>query len=372
MEYMRKVYFIGDSIFSPLGLGSVENYDQMIRGNTGIREVKDETLNTKSFHAALISSVELSNGLTRFEQIALTAAKNALGNLGLPTDRTLLILSTTKGNISLLNQPNAKRLNLHESAKTIADSLGIRNTMTVSNACISGVMALLVAQRLLSAGKYDHALVVGAEELGKFIVSGFQSLYALSDLPCKPFDKNRTGISLGEAAGAILLSAKPELFNTKPDCEIAGSGAITNDANHISGPSRTGEELAFAIRGALKNADVVSNEIDFISAHGTATLYNDEMEAKAFHHAGLGVTAVNSLKGYFGHTLGAAGIIETIITRQSLMRDELMPTKGFSELGVSKPLNVIKEPQRKPIRTALKTASGFGGCNAALVLKKLN
>jgi 3-oxoacyl-[acyl-carrier-protein] synthase I len=372
MEPMKKVFFVKDNIFSPLGIGTEENYRQMVRGNTAIQEVHDQALNEKKFYAALLSNVELMNGLTRFETIASTVVQALMKGLQLPSDKTVLIVSTTKGNISLLNQPEAKRLDLHQSSKIIADQLGLPNVITVSNACISGVMALIVAHRFLCAGKYDHALVVGADELSKFIVSGFQSLYALGDTVCKPFDKRRNGISLGEAAGAILVSSKPEVLGVQPKCELLGSGAITNDANHISGPSRTGHELAFAINSALKNANITSDAIDFVSAHGTATLYNDEMETKAFHHAELNGTPVNSLKGYFGHTLGAAGIVETIITTECLIKDELIGTKGFSEIGVSLPLNVIKETQRKLVRTALKTASGFGGCNAAIVLRKLD
>jgi 3-oxoacyl-[acyl-carrier-protein] synthase-1 len=145
---------------------------------------------------------------------------------------------------------------------------------------------------------------------------------------------------------------------------------LSNDANHISGPSRTGEELAQAIQIALTTSDMTADDIDFISAHGTATLYNDEMEAKAFTVANLGHVPMNSLKGYFGHTLGAAGIVEMIISMHSLLNNELVPTFGFHELGVSKPINVIKQIESKELTTCLKTASGFGGCNAAVILNK--
>ena len=121
---------------------------------------------------------------------------------------------------------------------------------------------------------------------------------------------------------------------------------------------------------ALEEAGMTSDDVDFISAHGTATLYNDEMEAKAMHLANMEDKPLNSLKGYFGHTLGAAGVVETILSSESLKRNQLLPTAGFESIGVSQPVNVIKNTTDKKVTTCLKTASGFGGCNAAIILKK--
>jgi len=184
---------------------------------------------------------------------------------------------------------------------------------------------------------------------------------------CKPFDAERTGINLGEAAAAVLVSGKPEEFNIKSNIAFLGGG-ISNDANHISGPSKTGEELAEAVRLALNEAQLKPEEIDFVSAHGTATRYNDEMESKAFHIARLDNTPVHSLKGNFGHTLGAAGVVETLLAAQSLQERTLLPTFGFDKIGVPHPLKIHKKKEQAELRYAVKTASGFGGCNAALVL----
>ncbi|MEO7988727.1 MAG: beta-ketoacyl synthase N-terminal-like domain-containing protein, partial [Chryseolinea sp.] len=287
-----------------------------------------------------------------------------------PSERTILILATTKGNISLLeeNQPDHPRIHLHATATWLADQFKMKHHLVVSNACISGAMAMLVAKRMLQGNQYDHAIVVGADVLSKFVISGFQSLQALSNEPCKPFDENRIGINLGECAAATILTTKPEVFPIKPAILVQGGG-LSNDANHISGPSRTGEELSFAVRDAMKEANLSANEIDFISAHGTATLYNDEMEAKAFNLLGMSTTPLNSMKGYFGHTLGAAGVLESIMSAQSLIHQEFIATKGFKSLGVTMPLHVIQSPEKKAIKTCLKTSSGFGGCNAALILQ---
>jgi 3-oxoacyl-[acyl-carrier-protein] synthase-1 len=231
-------------------------------------------------------------------------------------------------------------------------------------------MSLIVARRLISIGQFDYAVVVGADVLSRFVVSGFESLHALSPEKCRPFDAQRKGINLGECAAGVVLGTDED-STVGPRIYIAGGG-LSNDANHISGPSRTGEELALAIAQALEESGKKAEEIDFISAHGTATLYNDEMEAKAIHIVNMEEKPLNSLKGYFGHTLGAAGVLETILSAESLRQNQLLATAGFARIGVSQPVNVIRESARHPMDTCLKLASGFGGCNAAIVLHKVN
>ena len=130
------------------------------------------------------------------------------------------------------------------------------------------------------------------------------------------------------------------------------------------------EELSYAINQSMKESNLENRDINFISAHGTDTIYNDEMEAKAFSLSGFSETPIHSLKGYYGHTLGAAGVIESIIGFESLKRNTIVSTYGFEESGVSKPLNIQKENAYKLIHRFLKTASGFGGCNAAIVFEK--
>jgi 3-oxoacyl-[acyl-carrier-protein] synthase-1 len=221
--------------------------------------------------------------------------------------------------------------------------------------------------RLIQSGQYENVVVAGADVITKFILSGFQSFQAVSPQPCRPFDAARNGITLGEGASTVMLSANKKYAT---DIEVMG-GSVSNDANHISGPSRTGEELALVINKAMQQAGVEQTGIDFVSAHGTATPYNDEMEAKAIALTGLQATPVNSLKGYYGHTLGAAGLIESVISMQSLKNNVVLPTKGFETLGVTKPLNVTNTMLHGSFNNCLKTASGFGGCNAALVFGKV-
>jgi 3-oxoacyl-[acyl-carrier-protein] synthase-1 len=148
---------------------------------------------------------------------------------------------------------------------------------------------------------------------------------------------------------------------------LVGEGFSTNDANHISGPSRTGEGLFIAIDRLLKKSPL---NVDYISAHGTATLYNDEMESIAITRARLQSVPINSFKGYWGHTLGAAGIIESIMGIWSIKNGVILNTKGYNVSGVTNPIFIINKPVKKEINTCLKIASGFGGCNAALIFYK--
>jgi len=364
---MKGTAIISDSLISPIGMSSTENFDALKKGKTGVSLVEDRVLSNEPFVAAKINGLSLLDTCTRFETIAILSVQDALtkttNKLDLST--TAFVLATTKGNIELLgNQPFSVDLDLSVTAKKIAARFGITKSYVVSNACTSGVMALITAKRLLKTGKFNHAIVTGADVLSYFVVSGFRSLHALSDELCKPFDAQRKGLNLGEAAATIILSKSGD-----SEFVLLGDGS-SNDANHISGPSRTGEELAYAIDTAMKDSSIDRIDIDFVSAHGTATSYNDEMEAKAFVKAGLTATPVNSLKGYFGHTLGAAGLVEAIMSIHSLKNNELIPTKGFSTLGVSQPLNVVAKSESRQMKTFVKTASGFGGCNAAVVIRK--
>jgi 3-oxoacyl-[acyl-carrier-protein] synthase-1 len=238
--------------------------------------------------------------------------------------------------------------------------------MVVSNACISGVMAVIIGARLIRSEQYEKVIITGADLVTRFVLSGFNSFLSLCQGPCRPFDKDRQGLSLGEAAGTIVLTNKRDVT---VNCKniIAGQGFSTNDANHISGPSRTGEGLFIAIKKTLEHQP---GPLDYISAHGTATPYNDEMESIALTRAGLNNVPVNSLKGYWGHTLGAAGVIESVSCINALRNNIIFNTLGFSSPGVTQPISVVNKNLEIPVQTCLKMASGFGGSNASVLFYK--
>jgi len=376
---MKKETYITDyNCVTPLGFDVASNWNHLVEGKSGVALHK-VIENHEAFYASIIDTEKLEEefkpnfdnpDFTRLEKMFLLSLKPLVEKHEI-TEETAFILSTTKGNISLLkNQTELPEgVYLSNLAQKIADYFGFKTKpVVVSNACVSGVMAIAVAKNMIQAGKYKDAFVIAGDEVSEFVISGFNSFQAIGTEPCKPYDKNRNGINIGEAAAATYITSAPN-ENENFRFKISGDSAV-NDANHISGPSRTGDGLYASIKSAMTEANVTSEQIDFISAHGTATIYNDEMEAIAFNRMELQNIPLNSMKGYYGHCLGASGLLESIISMESARHGILIPSKNFEETGVSQPLNIIKENQFAAIQYILKTASGFGGCNAAIVLEK--
>lgn len=380
---MSKVYVSHNNIVSSLGFTSeavVENIHNQI---SGVTLIDDKKLFPKPFYSSLIDTKELqkqfsllgvTQNYTRLEQMMILSLSKTIKASGVEiTDRVGLIIATTKGNIDVLDTTNPfpkERAYLNELGQQVADFFGFQHKpIVVSNACVSGILAVAVAKRYISQGVYDHVCIVGGDVVTEFILSGFNSFQAMSDTVCKPYCKSRKGINIGEVSASILVTSNEKYINAEA-VEILGEGSC-NDANHISGPSRTGEGLYRSIESAFKQANMTSKDIDYISAHGTATNYNDEMEAIAFNRHELNIVPLNSLKGYFGHTLGASGLLETIIGIHSLKNNTLYASLGFEELGVSEQINVITKTTKNNLDTFLKTASGFGGCNTAVIFQSI-
>ena len=375
-------YIIADNIISPLGETSDENYLSVKAGRSGIRAYEPGTCNIpEGFYASLL--------FEDFETLALRSAQKAIANaqknienaqkdigneqktmgnaqLELKGKRTAFILSSTKGNIE-------ENISLADSAQRIANLLGIDSKpIVVCNACISGLSALILGNRLIDSGLYDAAIVCGCDTPRQFILSGFQSLKALSPEPCRPFDMERMGLNLGEAAATLILSKNPIQRNSWR----MGDGFIRNDAFHISTPSKTADGLYLSLQRTLesftKEISSTCEQIDlkahlaFINAHGTATLFNDQMESVAIGRAGLSDLPANAYKSFWGHTMGAAGILETIISMKAIDDDTILGTRGFSELGVSGKMNICAENRPTDKKGFIKMLSGFGGCNATI------
>ncbi len=369
------IVFGANNIISPLGWTSEENFKNILAGKTGLVIQEGKELSDVPFPVARINESEIQKrleqfpdvtGYSRLEQLCILSLKQIVDHVDVKDSKTGFVLSTTKGNIDFLKEAKINnKVYLANTAQTIADYFGFQNSPhVISNACISGLAAIVFAKRMISSGVYDHVVLLGADVLSKFIVSGFQSFQSLSAEPCKPYDANRDGLSLGEAVGSIILYKK-EGEDISGKIEVV-NGAISNDANHISGPSRTGEGLYRAILQATGN----NADIDVISSHGTATPYNDDMESHAISRSGLSDVPVSGLKGYFGHTLGAAGIIESIISTRALKENVVIATKGIQQQGVVQPITVANKNIATSTRELLKLMSGFGGCNAAVYFKK--
>lgn len=386
---MNKTYIVADNIITSLGFTTQEHTDALKKGTIGINNINDKKLSPQNFYASLIDSDKLTNKFadiaskndyTRFEQLAILSASDAQSRtyVDFKSSETLFIISTTKGSIDVLDNNTPKlfdesRLYLWKSALIISRFFKNPNKpLVISNACISGVLAIIMGQRLLKAMPYKNIVIIGADIITGFVASGFLSFKALSDTTCKPFDKNRNGLNLGEGCGTIVLTTDKNNVDTSNNI-LVSDGFSSNDANHISAPSRTGEGLYQVILKTLKpETNTALAPVDFISAHGTATIYNDDMEATAITRAHLEHVPTNSFKGYWGHTLGAAGVIESIISAYSLQNNILFKTAGFSEHGTTYKINIIENTVPKEINTCLKLASGFGGCNAGVILFKNN
>ena len=372
---------MANSIISPLGMTTAENYAAVKAGLSELRLYEDLWGLPEPFVASLMDREKVEDAFaaladkgkhTFFEKMIILSAKKALEqtNIDPTSDKVLFILSTTKGNVFLLDKRETDfpkdRVLLGAAARQMTEFFHNPNTpIVVSNACISGVCAQIEAMRNLENGCFNYVVVVGCDVQSAFIVSGFQSFKALSTEPCKPFDAKRTGLNLGDAAATIIYTKKDQVSEND---WVACRGAIRNDANHISGPSRTGEGSYRALRVAL--SDLSPDKIAFINTHGTATLYNDEMESVAIERAGLSQVPVNGLKGYYGHTMGAAGILETILSMLAIDDHNILATRGYETVGVTHPLVLSNQNQPTDKRAFIKLLSGFGGCNAALLMAK--
>lgn len=372
---------IADNIVSPLGTTSEANYLAVKSGKSELKRYEGKWNLPEPFVASLIDRPSLDDEFaahniddrfTFFEKVVILSSCKALANakIDASSEKVLFILSTTKGNVHLLDANETgfpkERVLLGQADRQLTDFFHNPNQpIVVSNACISGVCAQIEAIRNLQGDRFEYVVVVGADVQSPFIVSGFQSFKALSAEPCKPFDADRKGLNLGDAAATIVYARRDAVM---ADDWVACRGAIRNDANHISGPSRVGEGSFRALKAAL--GDFNPNEIAFINAHGTATPYNDEMESIAIERAGLSEVPVNALKGYFGHTMGAAGVLESILSMKAIDDHTILATRGYNNIGVSHPLVLSNQNCPTEKRAFIKLLSGFGGCNAALLFVK--
>ena len=362
------IYVLADNIISPLGRTSEENYHAVKARSSAIRSYAPMTDGVPNgFMASLLSS--------DFEEIVFSSASKAISLSGIDVSdkRIIFILSSTKGAIENLGKTEDEKLYLGETAQRIATRLGFRTRpIVVCNACISGSSALILASRLLQLGTYEYAVVCGADCPRQFIISGFQSLNAMSFEACRPFDIERQGLNLGEAAATVVLSSKiHSLSEEKRSKRIwqIGHGFIKNDAFHISAPSKMAEGLSEALQQTMEGID--KEELAFINAHGTATMFNDQMESIALQRTELIDIPINALKGYIGHTLGAAGIFETILCMKSIDDNTILGTRGYEESGVSGNVMITSENRRTEKPAFIKMLSGFGGCNATLFAKSV-
>jgi 3-oxoacyl-[acyl-carrier-protein] synthase II len=320
--------------------------------------------------------------------LVLAAAREALGGRGRPPapERLGVVVGTSMGGNGALvdwvrqgapsggHRPDP----LFSVASVLASEVGARGpSLCVSVACASGTVAVGIGADMIRKGECDAVLVGGVDLLSEFVFAGFDSLRALSATGARPFDRRRDGLTLGEGAALLLLEddARARREGRPPLALVGGYGSAA-DAHHMTRPSPSGEGLIRAVRSALSDAAVVPDEIGFVSAHGTATVFNDRMEAAAFRSL-FGERSIrvpsNSIKGAVGHTLGAAGALEALLCALVLERSQIPPTAGFEEPDPECALDVVAgtaRPLPGSVRHILSTSSAFAGTNAALVFER--
>ena len=292
-------------------------------------------------------------------------------------ERTGFVLATTKANIEALervadHRPCSDAARRHLQADLLAADLAAENgargpVQCISLACVSGLVALQQGAKMIQRDEADAVLVVGVDHLSAFVVAGFTALKAIDPAGCRPFDKDRCGLTPGEAGAAILLARADRV--PSPAITLRGWGS-SNDANHLTGPSRDGSGLALAIRAALDFAGLQPADIDYINAHGTGTPYNDAMESLALRTIfGESCPPLSGLKGMLGHTLGAAGVLETIACGIALQEQLLPGTPRLGAAADGAPASLVREPRpASRLRRVLKLNTGFGGVNSALIV----
>ncbi len=253
----------------------------------------------------------------------------------------------------------------HHPISIISDVLNntfsFQNTRSISTACTSSANALLLAKRLINVGAYKNILVVGADALCYTTVCGFHALGVLSSKPCKPFSNDRDGMNVAEAVAALLVQDKP----SSGAIELIGVGA-SSDAYHITNPDPQAKGAMSAMQKALNDAQLSSEEIDYINAHGTGTVANDKVEGLAietlFDHV-----YVSSTKAITGHTLGAAAALEAIISCEVIKRGLIPPQTALTQQE-NKSLQIPRETQQQTLNYVMSNSFAFGGNNAVIIL----
>ena len=391
----------GCGAVSPFGCGVPAFWAGLLRGGSALRDSSFAGGAAKAgevpdFDAERELGNELASRLDRITQFAVVAAREALRDADLDLaeidpSRVGVILGTTLGGMQIGEDYRrakhsgtgfAARQLLHfpyyAVANRLARELDVRGpVISPSIACASGTHAVGLALELIRRGQADVFIAGGAEALCDFVVSGFACLRATTREAVRPFDARRDGLGLGEGAAVLIVESGDSARRREKhaDVEVVSAG-LAGDASHMTAPARDGAGAIRAMRAALDDAGVGGDVVDFISAHGTGTVYNDAMEIAAISTLfgeGAAQIPVNSIKGAIGHSLGAAGSFEAIMCARVIREGLIPPTAGCEQLDPNCPLDiVVGEARRRDVNVVLSTSSAFAGNNAAIVLRRLD
>ncbi len=360
------------------GLGPDLNslWQGVIAGESAIRPLtRFATARYLTGNASWIEGVESKNGQSGIYPLLEQLID---GFAPVPAGATL-ITASTKGCIDSMERfqiglpGDPAEVPMAPLLRHIARMLGLTSAgININAACASSTIALARAASLIATGKSDAVVVVCMDMVSEFVFSGFSALQALSGTACRPFDSNRDGLTLGEGGAALLLMSREQAISEgRPVLGVVAGWGAANDATHITAPARDGCGLIQSVRQALMRAAIAPEQIAAISAHGTATVYNDLMELTAFRALfGERSIPLHSIKGAIGHTLGAAGGIEVALGLKCLEAGLLPSTVGLLEPEESGEGFLSCSTQPIEGNYLLSTNSGFGGVNAALILRR--
>lgn len=368
---------VAQDLVSPYGSGVLACWEGLISGRTAIRPFERFSMKSlRSDKAAFVAGLDPNGDESLVMQLVRPLIeRNARA---IPPD-ALLMLATTNGEIDILERavlngtPDADGSRAECLTQKVERLCGLDEPgMVVCAACASSSAAVAQGAAMIRGGDRDCVLVVACDNVSEFVAAGFSSLMALDKDMARPFDQNRKGLSLGEAAAFMLLmsDARASREDRPVLARISGWG-LTSDANHITGPSRDGSGLALALQRALRSANVSADEVGSICAHGTGTEYNDSMEMKAFKSVfQRSPLPTYSLKGGIGHTMGTAGLVDIIVAIETLREKTVPPTVNLQEVDEEAAGWASPKPSACDSSVTVSTNSGFGGINCAVVLSQ--
>jgi len=396
----KRVLVTGIGVVSAIGLNVRETLESILSGKSGVSALTLLKTKLKNFlpaaeikhsndELAAMSGFQSCEGMTRTTLLGMIAAREAVNHANLRNDPSLntgLISATTVGGMCktelvyrdfLTNSLQNQYISTHdcgESTERIADYLGVSGFVTTINtACSSSANAIMFGTRLIKSGILDRAIVGGTDALSKFTLNGFHTLMILDTQLSRPFDDQRAGLNLGEGAGYLVLESEAVCSNPHPLCEVKGFGNAS-DAYHQTASSENGIGAHMAMKNAIDAAGLTIDDIDYINLHGTGTPNNDLSEGRALESLfGGNPPKFSSTKPFTGHTLGASGGIEAVLSILALQHQLIFPNLNFKtpmkELKIVPETNLIRNYE---MRNILSNSFGFGGNNSALIFSSVN
>ncbi|MBA5628782.1 beta-ketoacyl-[acyl-carrier-protein] synthase family protein [Moheibacter lacus] len=392
----KPIAITGMGIISAIGNNVAENENSLLRNQHGIKKysVPDPLIHQEKLVGEILKSNEefyselnlnSDEAFTRSTLLGLTAAKEAIISAKLNLNnglKTGFISATTVGGMDatekfyfdfLKSDENKKFIpaqNCGIHAEQIAKTLGIKDYITtISTACSSAANAIMLGARMIKAGILDRAVVGGTDSLSAFTINGFSSLMIYSDEHCLPFDDNRKGLNLGEAAAYIVLESEESAKGKEILGFLSGYGNA-NDAFHQTASSDDGEGAFLAMKTALEIAGLKAEEIDYVNAHGTATPNNDLSEGKSLERIFKNVPDFSSTKAFTGHTLAAAGAVEAVFSLLAIKNQCVFANLNWKNPMKEFGLKPETEIKKKEIKTVLSNSLGFGGNCSSLIFEK--